>query len=137
MTKLEQLIDRVGQITFRLETNFQTYRRSIGSFQHPENMTHAREALEADLENLKAAKAELLALVEGAAVVVALAEEERQMVLMALAHLACERPGWDDALSRIALRIDNARDGKPQMFERFKDIHRDMLRLDTAAKPGA
>ena len=35
-------------------------------------------------------------------------ECQRQMVLMALAHLAVERPGWDYMLSQIALQIDDA-----------------------------
>ena len=34
-------------------------------------------------------------------------EGERQVVLMALAHLAVERPGWDALLSGIAKRIDS------------------------------
>src|SRR6185312_17076508 len=33
-------------------------------------------------------------------------EEERQSVLLALAMLSLERPGWDDALNRIALKMD-------------------------------
>jgi hypothetical protein len=36
-----------------------------------------------------------------------LPEEDRQMVLLALAVLSLESPGFDDALNRIALRIDN------------------------------
>lgn len=50
-------------------------------------------------------------------------EEERQMILIALAHLAIERPGWNDALSRIALKMDNQLpDGRPEMFEKFKEL---------------
>lgn len=40
-----------------------------------------------------------------------LEEGERQALLMALAHLSVERPGWDDMLNRIAVRIDNVGDG--------------------------
>ena len=51
----------------------------------------------------------------------ALDEGERQMVLMALAHLALERPGWDDALSRIAVKVDNATPaGRPELYDNFK-----------------
>lgn len=51
--------------------------------------------------------------------VLTLSEGERQAVLMALAHLAIERPGWDDMLSRIARRIDNP---GPEMYNGFKKL---------------
>ena len=53
-------------------------------------------------------------------------EGERQMLLMALAHLAVERRGWDDALERLALQIDNRSvDGEHAvMFNEFKRLHR-------------
>jgi hypothetical protein len=47
-------------------------------------------------------------------------EGERGAVIMALAHLAVERPGWDDMLSRIAARVDNCASGRPEMYEEFK-----------------
>ncbi len=50
-------------------------------------------------------------------------EGERRMVLMALAHLAVERPGWDHALSEVALRIDNEENGRPQMYDDFRRPH--------------
>jgi hypothetical protein len=53
-----------------------------------------------------------------------LEEGERQMLLMALAHLAVERPGWDDALNRIAVRIDNVKDGRAVMYDEFRAMHR-------------
>jgi hypothetical protein len=46
------------------------------------------------------------------------------MLLMALAHLAVERPGWDDALNRIAVRIDNVKDGRAVMYDEFRAMHR-------------
>lgn len=49
-------------------------------------------------------------------------ESERQVVLLALAHLANERPGWDDMLNRIALRIDNERDSRAVMYNEFKSL---------------
>lgn len=49
-------------------------------------------------------------------------EEERQMVLLALAHLAVERPGWDDALNRIALRIDNDHEGRAALYDKFRRL---------------
>jgi hypothetical protein len=48
-----------------------------------------------------------------------LSEEERQMLLMALAHLAIERPRWNSALSGIALRVDNQ---VPALYEEFKRL---------------
>jgi hypothetical protein len=55
-------------------------------------------------------------------------EGQRQLVLLALAHLALERPGFNDALSRIAKLIDNERrDGKPEMFEQFKAIEERLI----------
>lgn len=45
------------------------------------------------------------------------------MVLMALAHLAVERRGWDDALNRIAVRIDNVKDGRAVMYDDFRALH--------------
>jgi hypothetical protein len=48
-------------------------------------------------------------------------EEERQLMLLALACLAVQRPGFDYALSTLALKMDNARpDGRPEMFDEFK-----------------
>ncbi len=48
-----------------------------------------------------------------------ISEEQRQVTIMALAHLAVERPGWDHMLQEIALKIDNP--GCP-MFREFKAI---------------
>ena len=51
-------------------------------------------------------------------------ESDRQLVLMALAHLAVERPGFDDALQLIAARIDNHNPrGRAEMYEDFKRLH--------------
>jgi hypothetical protein len=36
-----------------------------------------------------------------------LIEEDRQLVLTALARLGVERPGWEQALSEIARQIDD------------------------------
>lgn len=33
-------------------------------------------------------------------------EEQRQMTILALAHLALERPGWDHTLRRLAEKLD-------------------------------
>lgn len=51
-------------------------------------------------------------------------EGDRQMVLLALAHLSVERRGWEDALHTIALMIDNQKDGRALMFDEFRALHR-------------
>lgn len=74
-------------------------------------------------------------------------EGERQMVLMALAHLAVERPGWDYALTEIAKKMDTLENwkrrqhealrgqreeyiprGQPVLFTVFKRYHTDAIR---------
>lgn len=47
-----------------------------------------------------------------------LTEEERQLVLMGLAHLQIERPQWADAITAIALTLNNP----GGMFYRFLDL---------------
>lgn len=49
-----------------------------------------------------------------------LAEEDRQLVLMALAALSLDCPGFDDALNRVALRIDNNEAGRAGMYDAFR-----------------
>ncbi len=51
-----------------------------------------------------------------------LAEGDRQMVLLALAHLSIERPGWENALHVLALQIDDQRDGRAVMFDQFREL---------------
>jgi len=51
-------------------------------------------------------------------------EGERQALLMALAHLAVERQGWDDMLNRVAVRIDNVLDGRAAMYDEFRSLRR-------------
>lgn len=52
-----------------------------------------------------------------------LPEEDRQMVLLALAELALSRPGWDDTLGRIA----DGMQGRP-MFDEFKRLNADRVK---------
>ncbi len=51
-----------------------------------------------------------------------LPEEERQMVLLALARLSVERPGWLDALHTLALQIDSQENGAAIMFTQFREL---------------
>lgn len=53
---------------------------------------------------------------------VELGESERQLVLMALAHLSLERPGWDDALNRIAMKMDNIDLARAKMYDSFRNL---------------
>jgi len=50
--------------------------------------------------------------------VVEIDEAARQVLILAMAHLAIERPGWDDMLSRIAKDFG---DSDLKMYERFKE----------------
>jgi len=58
-------------------------------------------------------------------VTITLTEEQRQATLMALAHLAVERPGWDHMLSEIARKMDNATAEGPELYLAFKKLHQD------------
>ena len=53
-----------------------------------------------------------------------LEECERQALLLALARLSLERPGWDDMLNRIARRIDNDEGQRAKLYDQFRAIHR-------------
>lgn len=52
---------------------------------------------------------------------VELDEGQRQLVLMALAALAVERPGWDMALSEIAAKMDNVQTVQSRVKQRRLD----------------
>jgi hypothetical protein len=50
----------------------------------------------------------------------AISEEERQLILLALAKLSLERPGWDFACHSIALKMDNVdSSGRAEMYDGF------------------
>jgi len=62
-----------------------------------------------------------------------LEEGDRQLVLMALAHLSLERPGWDYALNLIAMKMDNidraqgaepAREPRAKLYDTFRELKR-------------
>ncbi len=51
-------------------------------------------------------------------------EGQRQMMLLAFAHLAIERPGWDQALCEIALWADDRTEaGRPAQYDAFKALY--------------
>lgn len=54
---------------------------------------------------------------------VSIDESDRQAILLALAKLSLERPGWLDMLTRIACKMDNNANGKAEMLEQFRKIH--------------
>ena len=55
---------------------------------------------------------------------VQLEEDQRQLVLVALAKLSIERPGWLDAIESIALKMDNrTAQGEPVLLSAFRRIH--------------
>jgi hypothetical protein len=51
-----------------------------------------------------------------------LTEEQRQAVLLAVAKLAVERPGWDYMLGEVA----DAMSGR-KMYENFKKLHEGVI----------
>lgn len=59
---------------------------------------------------------------------VAITEGERQLILLALAKLSIERPGWDDALNQLALKMDNEAEGlegvRAEMYDSFRRLDR-------------
>ena len=55
---------------------------------------------------------------------VMLEEDERQAMLLALAKLSLERPGWDDFLNKIAQKMDNEKAGRAEMYESFRQTSR-------------
>jgi hypothetical protein len=62
-------------------------------------------------------------------------ESQRQFVLLALAHLAIERPGWDDMISVVVAEMDTALpNGRFQMYEEFKRTH-DPRRVNEPSDP--
>jgi hypothetical protein len=72
-------------------------------------------------------------------ITVTLEESDRQATLLALAHLAVERPGWKWMLSQIALKMDNrTAEGEPELFTEFytlhSRIHEAIAEIETAAR---
>ena len=49
-------------------------------------------------------------------------EGQRQLVLMALAHLAVERPGFDYALAELAKKMDTVVGDRPELYDRFREM---------------
>lgn len=48
-------------------------------------------------------------------------EEERQMTLLALACLSLDRPGWDDALNKLACKMDRVSKGRAVVYDRLRE----------------
>jgi len=49
-------------------------------------------------------------------------EEERQLVLLALAVLSIENPGFDFACNEIAVQFDNVEAGRALMYDAFREL---------------
>lgn len=56
---------------------------------------------------------------------VELEEEERQMVLLALAQLSLINPGFDYMLNLIALKMDNEDEDRAVMYDSFRQCRRE------------
>lgn len=60
---------------------------------------------------------------------VSLEEGQRQMIIIALAELSIDRPGWTNDLEEIALLMDNKdENGYAKMFEKLRQNHTRNLR---------
>lgn len=65
---------------------------------------------------------------------VTIEEEDRQMILLALAELSLRRPGWLDALGRVADTFQGR-----EMFDGFRETSADLVRPSfesNAREPG-
>jgi hypothetical protein len=56
---------------------------------------------------------------------VSLEEEDRQMLLLAIAELSLSRPGWAPYLRLIADKLCG-----PEMFERFRVLNADRVKAE-------
>lgn len=54
-----------------------------------------------------------------------LEEADRQLVLLALAVLSLESPGFDYALNEVAKRIDNVEKDRAVMYDQLRECRRD------------
>ena len=52
--------------------------------------------------------------------IVEIDESQRQMTVMALAHLSVRRPGWNMALTEIAKKMDNPDLKMYKDFQKFR-----------------
>jgi hypothetical protein len=61
--------------------------------------------------------------------------DDQQLLIMALAHLSIERPGFDNALNRLALKFDRDRgDGRAKLYEGFRSLHQKKVERTKAVK---
>lgn len=56
-------------------------------------------------------------------------ENERQMILLALAELSLSRPGFDYAINNIAMQFDNVENGRAKTYDEFRELNKDRIKL--------
>lgn len=54
-------------------------------------------------------------------------EEQRQVIIVALAELSLSRPGWVNFLEEAALTMDNKVDGQAELFEKIRRTRSDVV----------
>jgi len=54
---------------------------------------------------------------------ITLEDADKQLVLLALAALSLESPGFDMALNLIAAKLDNVQDGRAVQYDSFRAVH--------------
>jgi hypothetical protein len=57
-------------------------------------------------------------------------EDHRQMIILALAKLSLERPGFLEYLEEIALALGDSIDGKPEMFRGLRRMQTDKVMIE-------
>ena len=62
-------------------------------------------------------------------------ESQRQAVLLALAHLTVERPGWEFMLTEIAKKMDNVIGDVPELYTRLLVIRRQRVSNSLPEEP--
>jgi len=81
----------------------------------------------ADRKQLKAKLDKAVAALEATPKI---AEESRQMILLALAELSLRRPGWLDALERVATSLKGR-----EMFDGFRETSADLIKAEIREGP--
>jgi hypothetical protein len=59
-----------------------------------------------------------------------IAEDQRQMIILALAKLSLERPGFLEYLEEIAGVLGDSIDGKPEMFRGLRRMQTDKVTIE-------
>jgi hypothetical protein len=65
-------------------------------------------------------------------ITVEITEEQRQIIVLALAQLSMKYPGWDYTCNEIASSIDNVVEGRAKLYDDFRQIEKLSNEADAA-----